>query len=393
MRFLSLVALVADIIAPRYLKTILPLFDTFWSIGAILLATITYFVHTWRGIYLTITLPTIAYIALWYFLADSPQWHIRKGNISQATRIILEAAESNSRSSIVHGDFIEGISPHRFALKSHTDAGWLSLWKCNRNFINIVFVHLIWGAVLTNFNGMLLNTRNFGADTLNRNVALTGECPNEITLYQIPLFISIFVFIFRFEGVSELVGVLFAYTFIIGNARKWLWSGLLNIIVGFIVIFVFLISSARKSAASPNRQPNRNANDILRLISESVQEHSIAIMALNLTLKSVVSIAFVVIVSSTGELVGPKQRASLLMSCTIWGRICLLTASFIGSLSLFTTLLPLAVFAMNISVAGFLMCAINPNITNAQSAATAMATVKSIELHEMEKLTSQTEQK
>lgn len=168
---------VADIIAPRYLKTILPLFDSFWSIGAILLATITYFVHTWRGIYLTITLPTIAYIMLWYFLADSPQWHLRKGNIRQATRIILEAAETNSRSSIVHGDFIESLSPQRFASKNHTDAGLLSLWKCNRNFINVVFVHLIWGAVLTNFNGMLLNTRNFGADTLNRNVALTGECP------------------------------------------------------------------------------------------------------------------------------------------------------------------------------------------------------------------------
>lgn len=129
--------------------------------------------------------------------------------------------------------------------------------------------------------------------------------------------------------------------------------------------------------------------------SDAAQEHSIAIMALNLTLKSVVSIAFVVIVSSTGELVRPEQRASLLMSCTICGRMCLLTASFIGSLSLFTTLLPLAVFAMNISVAGFLMCAINPNVTNAHNA-TAMTTttttpVKSIELHELEKLTSQAE--
>lgn len=140
--------------------------------------------------------------------------------------------------------------------------------------------------------------------------------------------------------------------------------------------YVIIISSSHTPAFFPS-------------ILESVHDHSIAIMVLNLTLKSVVSITFVVIVSSTVDLVGPQQRASLLMSCTIWGRICLLTASFIGSLSLFTTLLPLAVFAMNISVAGFLMCAINPNITNDGTA--TRTTVKSIELHEVEKLTSQAE--
>lgn len=167
--------IVSDIISPRYLKTIMPLFDTFWSIGEILLAAITYFVHTWKDIYLTISLPTIAYIILWYFVADSPRWHIKKGNITLATKIILNAAETNNKSRILHGNFIAGLSADHFAPRtSPSDAGLLSLWKFNRNFVNIVFIHLIWGTVLTNFNGMLLNTRNFGAETLHRNVALTG---------------------------------------------------------------------------------------------------------------------------------------------------------------------------------------------------------------------------
>lgn len=237
---------VCDIISPRYLKTIMPLFDSFWSIGAILLAAITYFVHTWKEIYLSITLPTILYIISWYFLADSPQWHIRKGNIAQATRIILEAAETNEKSAIINGDFIKGLAPNRFAPKKtdHSDSGLLSLWKCNRNFVNIVCIHLIWGAVLTNFNGMLLNTRNFGVDTLNRNVALTGGC---FPLNFGKLWLLLICHVFVIKGVSELIGVLFAYTFVIHNSRKWLWSGLLNIIVGVAVLFVFLVSSARKS--------------------------------------------------------------------------------------------------------------------------------------------------
>lgn len=122
-------------------------------------------------------------------------------------------------------------------------------------------------------------------------------------------------------------------------------------------------------------------------VAETAHDHPNGIMMLNLSLKCVVSITFVVIVSSTAELVPSHLRASLLMSCTIWGRICLLTASFIGSLSLFTTLLPLAVFAINMTIAGFLMCAINPNVTNHQM---MTAATKTIEFHEVEKLTSPT---
>lgn len=67
-----------------------------------------------------------------------------------------------------------------------------------------------------------------------------------ILLYHFYVSWMMMLLTFISKGVSELLGVLFAYTFIIDNSRKWLWSGLLNILVGFIVIFVFLISSARK---------------------------------------------------------------------------------------------------------------------------------------------------
>lgn len=181
---------VTDIIGPQHLKMVLPLFETFWSIGEISLAIITHFVHSWQGLYVAITLPTIAYMMLWYFLADSPRWHMQRGNRTHARKIISEAATINNKSSsILSNDFIDDVcivSNDGCAMKTRmppptatttepNEDGFLSLWTCNR-CINMILIHAVWGAVLCNFNGMLLNTRNFGADTLNRNVALTGEC-------------------------------------------------------------------------------------------------------------------------------------------------------------------------------------------------------------------------
>lgn len=84
-------------------------------------------------------------------------------------------------------------------------------------------------------------------------------------------------------------------------------------------------------------------------------------MAFNLILKAAVSITLVTITSSTVELIEPKLRPILMMSCTIFGRMCLLSASSIGSLSLFGTITPLIVFSINIIIAGFSLCIINPN--------------------------------
>lgn len=80
-----------------------------------------------------------------------------------------------------------------------------------------------------------------------------------------------------------------------------------------------------------------------------------------LSVKVITSISQVLLLSSTGELVAPVNRKSLLMSCTIWGRTCLLTASFIGSLTLVSAIRPFVVFTMMGTVAGLAMCVLDPN--------------------------------
>lgn len=173
-----------DVISLPYVQLILPFFDTFWSVGEITLSAIAYLVPTWREVYLAISLPTLLYVGLWFLIPDSPRWHLRKGNLSQAMKIITNAAEANQRMNLIHDNFVAELrSAQHAAQERKPAANWFDLWR-GTNFVNILCIHLVWGATLTNFNGMLLNTRNFGADTLHRNVLMTGNCSQYFSLAE-----------------------------------------------------------------------------------------------------------------------------------------------------------------------------------------------------------------
>lgn len=189
-------------------------------------------------------------------------------------------------------------------------------------------------------------------------------------------------------GISELIGVAVAYAFILQSTRKWLWTGLLNIIVGFTVIILFLTIDERKFNHKTSKMKIKKTKIIITFhisISEILNKYSILVITVNLLVKMLVSVSLMLLMSSTGELVELNKRKSLQLSCLIWGRCCLLTASFIGSLTLISTLLPFAVFSVMITISGFALCIINPNPN--QNFNKKLMNQKEIELQEIEKLT------
>lgn len=231
-----------DIIGPRYIRSILPLFETFWSIGELTMPLLLYSLDTWQHLFLAISLPSTVYFvicAIW--LPDSPRWHMQNGNIAEAAEIISDAAVVNGKSCLVAADFIEGLRPERFTQKPLESGSWTELWQLSS--LNIFCIHLVAGATLCAFNGMLLNARNLGADQMHVNIALTGKQRHlNQTVFKTKF--STNVFSLKLSGISELTGVLIAYLFFIDNSRKWLWNGLINICVGFTVIFAFLSTTA-----------------------------------------------------------------------------------------------------------------------------------------------------
>lgn len=152
----------------------LPVFETFWSIGELTMPILVYSMDSWDSYFLSIALPSIVYLIICFiWLPDSPRWHLQRGNIIKTAKIISDASIVNQAPCAVAGDFIEGLRPERF-VKDHKKSGsWRELWKTGT--LNIVCIHLIAGATLCTFNGMLLNVRNFGGDNLHINISLTGN--------------------------------------------------------------------------------------------------------------------------------------------------------------------------------------------------------------------------
>lgn len=152
------------------------LFDTFWSIGAIIMPVISYYAGTWQNTYLSISLPTCGYIMVWYFIGDSPRWHLQNGNYAKAANILMEAAAFNGNACPSKDDLYTEIRMPNKVAEVNRDGGWLwlQLWSRRNTLLNIVCIHVAWGVFITNLNGLLLNTRAFGNDSVRWNVAMTG---------------------------------------------------------------------------------------------------------------------------------------------------------------------------------------------------------------------------
>lgn len=210
---------VTDITGGKYRTYVTCLFDAFWSIGAIIMPIITYYAESWRNTYLAISLPTCAYVIGWYFIGDSPRWHMQNGNYETASRILIEAATMNGQTDRLRDDlYVEMREPPK--MKHETVDGdkwpWFRLW-CNPDTRwNMLCIHVAWGVFITNLNGLLLNTRAFSNEAVRWNVAITG-C-------------------------AEIVGIFTGIVFVLDARRKWLRTGLFNVFGGVVILFLSAFS-------------------------------------------------------------------------------------------------------------------------------------------------------
>lgn len=198
------------------------MFETFWGIGVILLPLIAHYFSSWTSIYLVISLPTAIYIILWNWIPDSPRWLIKHGKIDDVKEILLNAAKLNHRMNFVPNNLDYYLNDQWAASENEpTSLGWWSLWKSKKSTVTMLALHTAWAVYVTNYNGMLLNIRAFGRNYIDANTIAAG--------------------------MSEIVGVLIAWFFVIkANKYKWFWTGVFNIITGILTCTGFLFPSTRK---------------------------------------------------------------------------------------------------------------------------------------------------
>lgn len=167
---------VTDITSGKYRSTAVCLFETFWSVGVIVLPLLAFLCPDWSNLYLLISLPTILYIGLWFLIPDSPRWFMRKGRMEQAKSILLEGARYNGGETFPK-DFEDRLnqectSADKAALM--IVPSWWSIWQGAKAARTVIAVHVAWAVYVTNYNGMLLNVKAYGRDLLSYNTIIFG---------------------------------------------------------------------------------------------------------------------------------------------------------------------------------------------------------------------------
>lgn len=223
-RFACVLYIVSDITGGKYRKSVICLFESFWGIGVILLPFIAYALPawSWKLIYLSISLPTVAYILIWPLIPDSPKWLLKHGEIDAAKSCLLHAIKLNGHTTKLPNNFDSFLQMEAaaYAKEPNPDA-WLSLWSSRKQILMMFALHTAWAVDVTNYNGMLLNIRAFGRTYLMLNTVICG--------------------------ISEIIGILIAWH-IVMNVRnhKFLCSGAFNVIAGALSFLVFLFPESRK---------------------------------------------------------------------------------------------------------------------------------------------------
>ncbi|KAH8292517.1 hypothetical protein KR054_011295 [Drosophila jambulina] len=308
-------AIFADITAGMHRIGAIILYDTFWSIGVILLPGLSSFFNSWSLIYVGITFPTVMLIVLLYWTPDSPRWLLRHAaerfSIDNVEEIVREGAAINDRTFKIPPDFRQQLEQLSERLKAQPPpAPWRELWKGKRAKTHMVAAHLAQAFFVINFMGMLLNIRSFGRDYL---------VPNTIAM-----------------GFSEIIGCFLALHFALKhNKWKWQCAGVFNILAGILGCMGWIFTNADTMDA--------DLKVTLWMIIATIP-------------KAAVSCAQSMILACMNELMPANKKQLYVFSVVTWARIWLLSAPFFNVLKKIDTAMSLTSYCVFSILGGICTC-------------------------------------
>ncbi|XP_005188240.1 organic cation transporter-like protein isoform X2 [Musca domestica] len=298
--------IMADITGGTYKTCVSTLFEQFWSIGVIMLPGVASFFDSWTYLYMAISWPTVILIYLWRWIPDSPRWMVARGRVMEAKQILIECAEYNgTRHSLPHDIDQQLELQAQTAMDAPPPAGWWSLWKGEKAVRHMVCVHLCWSIYIVVYYGMLLNIRSFSREHLQVNTVIAG--------------------------ISEIIGTFIGLFLILKTTRKWIWTGLFNILAGCIAYTAWLV---------PQDIPF-NARVALLMLTAMIS-------------KIAISCTLAILTTCTVELVSNEKKKICAFSTICWARFWLLGAPFIGATVVFGQLVPQTAFA-SLAITGGLL--------------------------------------
>ncbi|CAO1398262.1 unnamed protein product [Diamesa serratosioi] len=295
----------ADITAGKYKVITVCMFEQFWSIGLILLPGVASFWNNWTQVYMAISFPTIALIALLYWIPDSPRWLISHNEISKANEILTEASIMNN--TIKPYDLDKQLQIQAEIMKKMpSEPSWWSLWSSPSTIKDLLVCHFASSVYMILHYGLLLNIRVFGRDYLQFNTMLIGLC--------------------------EIIGTFIGLLLIMHTTRKWLWTSIFNIIASIVGLSALLIPST---------------------VTE--MERVILLMVTSMTAKMAGSTTLAILATSVSEFVTTEKKKLCSYSTTVCTRTVVMIAPFIGATAVISQLIPQTTMAILSIIASLCM--------------------------------------
>ncbi|XP_032885141.1 solute carrier family 22 member 5-like isoform X2 [Amblyraja radiata] len=154
----------------------------FYAVGYMLLPFVAYFMRGWRMLILILSLISLLYIPLWWFIPESPRWLLSKGRVKEAESIIRFMAKKNGITPpavLFTDDELEHIQN-----KQVKSVPVIQLIKTSRiraiTMINLV----VWMILAIGYYGLSLNVPNLhGNDYLNCFLFGAIEIPANIAAW------------------------------------------------------------------------------------------------------------------------------------------------------------------------------------------------------------------
>lgn len=204
------------------------LYETFVSLGVIVLPAIAAFSHSWRQMYVGITTLPFAIVLLLPWLPESPRWLLKhsesSATIEHVMHLLLQAANINDRSHMVPYDLSVQLEKLSERMRTPaTPSRWLELWRgYPRAKLHMLATHMALATFLISHIGLLLNIRSFGRDYLS---------PNTMAI-----------------GLAEILGCLLALHLTFRHSvRKWQWAGAFCIVGGCVGCLCWFVNDVEST--------------------------------------------------------------------------------------------------------------------------------------------------
>ncbi|XP_069754330.1 organic cation/carnitine transporter 2-like [Narcine bancroftii] len=153
-----------------------------YAIGYMLLPLFAYYIRNWRMLLLSLSLSSLLYIPLWWFIPESPRWLILNGRSKEAEELLRNIAKKNG--VVAPNVLFSDLELEDMKAKSAQSYTIFHLVKTNNIRLITIINMLTWMIITVGYYGLSLNTSNLhGNDYLNCFFSAAIEVPGYIAAW------------------------------------------------------------------------------------------------------------------------------------------------------------------------------------------------------------------